>query len=331
MKKEERRNIGVKMEKSSNRSYNTGCFLKNEKMKSEKAITMVIVFVFAVLAFVGCASASDTMNLPTSTHTLSVPLTINETAGIARFDEPVTSGVPIPRDLQLTNLSTLCLLDANGTSIPAQFTPLARWGGAPDNSTAPVKWLLLDFQTAVQAGGMVNYYLRNTADTPPAYPILNIIDGMDAVTVDTGTAIFSLSKADGCLSAPGLVGPIYGRLHESSGGNYTTTGPVTVSIALNGTMRASLKVQGAYRNETGKALLNYTNRYWFYAGQPNVHLFHTVENNNLCPLGAWEQLECFDIGSGGSVNITDLSLIVQTNISAPIDYRSEEHTSEPSH
>ncbi len=289
-------------------------------MKSEKAITMAIVFVFAVLAFVGCASASDTMNLSTSTHTLSVPLTINETASIARFDEPVTSGVPIPRDLQLTNLSTLCLLDANGTSIPVQFTPLARWGGAPDNSTAPVKWLLLDFQTAVQAGGMVNYYLRNTADTPPAYPILNIIDGLDAVTVDTGTAIFSLSKADGCLSAPGLVGPIYGRLHESSGGNYTTNGPVTVSIALNGTMRASLKVQGAYRNETGKALLNYTNRYWFYAGQPNVHLFHTVENNNPCPLGEWEQLECFDIGSGGSVNITDLSLIVQTNISTPIDY-----------
>jgi hypothetical protein len=291
-------------------------------MKSEKTITMVIVFGFAVLTFVGCASASNTINIniPTSTHTLSVPLTINETAGIPRFDEPVTSGVPIPRDLQLTNLSTLCLLDANGTAIPVQFTPLARWGGAPDNYSAPVKWLLLDFQTDIPAEGMVCYYLRNTADTPPAYPALNITDGVDAITVDTGTAIFSLNKTDGCLSAPGLVSPIYGRLHEPGGGNYTTTGPVTVSIALNGTMRASLKVQGAYCNETGKVLLNYTNRYWFYAGQSIVHLFHTVENNNLCPLVEYEQPDCYDIGSGGSVNLTNLSLIVPTNISAPINY-----------
>jgi rRNA maturation protein Nop10 len=61
------------------------------------------------------------------THALAVPLTVTETAGIARFDAPITSGVPIPREEQLIDLSPLCLRDANGTAIPAQFTPQARW------------------------------------------------------------------------------------------------------------------------------------------------------------------------------------------------------------
>ena len=251
------------------------------------------------------------------TQGLAVQLRVTETAGIDRFDEPITSGVPIPREQQLIDLSSLCLLDANGTAIPAQFTPTARWGGAVSD-TAPVKWLLLDFQTSIPAGGTLNYYLQDTGDTPPAYPVLKIIDAAEVITIDTGTAIFSLNKSDGSLLAPGLKSPIHGRILET--GNYTTSGPVTINIALNGTMRASLTVQGAYRNDTGRALLNYTNRYWFYAGQPYVHLYHTVENNNLCPLGVDEQIECYDIGSDGSVNISDLSFVVPTNFSAPINY-----------
>ena len=64
---------------------------------------------------------------------LDVSLSIQETAGLARAGEPVTSGVPMPLSVNLTDLSAVRLLDGNGRPVPAQFSSLARWGGAPDD------------------------------------------------------------------------------------------------------------------------------------------------------------------------------------------------------
>ena len=100
-----------------------------------------------------------------------------------------------------------------------------------------------------------------------------------------------------------------GRAVDAAGQEYTTSGPVSIEVAMSGPMRVSIHVRGAYRADSGE-LLDYTSRYWFYAGQPIVRLFHTVENNTLCPLAEDEQLTCFDIGSGGSVSVADLSLVL---------------------
>jgi hypothetical protein len=262
------------------------------------------------------ATATDT----SEPGNLDVPLTVQETTGVARTGEPVTSGVPIPRDVNLTDLSTLRLLDGSSQPIPAQFTPLARWAGAPDDTGKPVRWLLLDFQADVPANGMATYRLVNSGGTTPTFPTLTVTDNADAVTVQTGVAIFNISKTDGNLAAPGLTAPLTGRLRTPAGTEYTTTGPVTVTVTLNGPMRASVRVQGAYRDDGGTALLHYTSRYWFYAGQPTVRLFHTVENDNLCPLAEYEQLDCYDIGSGGSITVTDLSLVLPTDLTSPLTY-----------
>jgi hypothetical protein len=261
--------------------------------------------------------------------TLDVLLTVQETAGVARIAEPVTSGVPIPRDVQLTNLSALRLLGVarsgdrpqQGQPVPAQFTALARWGGAPDDTGKPVRWLLLDFQADVPVNGVASYRLVNRGGATPTFPALTVTDGTDAVTVHTGATTFRISKTDGNLTAPDLSAPVRGRLRTPAGAEYITTGPVNVSVALNGPMRASVRVQGAYRNAGGTALLGYTSRYWFYAGQPTVRLFHTVENNNLCPLAEYEQLDCYDLGSGGSVTVTDLSLVLPTDLTGRLTYQ----------
>jgi hypothetical protein len=42
-------------------------------------------------------------------------------------------------------------------------------------------------------------------------------------------------------------------------------------------MCISVQVEGAYRHADGTALLSYTSRYRFDAGQPTVRLFRTVE------------------------------------------------------
>ena len=253
---------------------------------------------------------------------LDVTLVVTDTLNAPRTDEPVTSGVPIPRDVNLTDLSALRLLDGSGLPVPAQFTPLARWGGAPDDPSKPVRWLLLDFQADVPANGAATYRLSDSSGATPTFPTLTVTDGTDAITIETGAALFSLSKTDGGLTAPHLAVPLFGRAVDSGSAVYTTTGPVTVTVALEGPMRASVCVKGTYRDADNAPLLHYTSRYWFYAGQPVVRLFHTVENNNPSPLVEYGQLDCYDIGSGGSVDVADLSLVLSTDLGGSLTYQT---------
>jgi len=276
------------------------------------------------------------------THTLRLPLTLRNYASLdvtltvsnplttARTDEPVTSGVPIPRAMNLTSPGSLRLLDGSGQLVAAQFTPLARWGGSAalttgdvsDDTGQPVRWLLLDFQADVPANATALYQLVDSGRGTPAYPTLNVTDTASALTVDVGDGQFSISKADGRLTGPYLTVPLVGRAIDASGAVYSTTGPVTVTVPLSGPMRISVHVQGAYRDAGGTPLLAYTSRYWFYAGQPIVRLFHTVENNTLCPLVEYGQLDCYAIGSGGSVTVADLSLVLSADLGDSLTYQA---------
>ncbi|MHC4916369.1 MAG: RIFT barrel domain-containing protein, partial [Planctomycetota bacterium] len=76
---------------------------------------------------------------------LWVPLTVAERAGAARFDEPVTMGVPLPEGL-VEDASRLALLGPDGKPVPAQFAAATRW--YPGKS---IKWVHVDFQASLAA------------------------------------------------------------------------------------------------------------------------------------------------------------------------------------
>jgi hypothetical protein len=251
-----------------------------------------------------------------SLKTLDVPLVVDNPLSSPRRAEPVTSGVPIPRDLGLLDVADLRLLGADGSPVPAQFTPLARWGGGADDA-APIRWLLVDFQADVPPHGEVIYRLQAVGGAAPFFPTLEIADTDGVVTVDTGAALFRLNKEDGCLSAPVLSAPICSRVLEIEGLERMGGGPVEVTVRLHGPMRASVSVKGTYLEG-----LQYTSRYWFYAGQPTVRLFHTLENNTLCPLDGNGQPTCYEIGSPGSVSFRDLSLIVPTDLGGDLTWEA---------
>ncbi|MGD9101147.1 MAG: hypothetical protein PVF45_11765, partial [Anaerolineae bacterium] len=257
---------------------------------------------------------------PPAPTSLNVPLQVHNPLDRARSDEPVTSGLPLPRDLGMAEPSQLRLVDADGNPVPAQFTPLARWGGAPDDPSAPLRWVLIDFQASVGPQDTAYYFLQAGGPGPQPPHALSVHDGAEALTIDTGVARFSVNKADGGLSGPGLGGPLFGRAH--SGSTYETSGPVTVRVALEGPMRVSVHVRGTYRDERGTPLLDYSSRYWFYAGQPAVRLFYTVENNTPCPLAEYGQPDCYDIGSGGSVTLNDVSLVLPTDLGESLTYQA---------
>lgn len=114
--------------------------------------------------------------------TLSVPIRVDEHAGVQRRAAPVSGGIPMPRGaLSEAQLDRLQLLDKAGKPVDSlqRGTVLGRWD---DGS---VRWLLLDFLADVPAGGGSAYTLRLAPAARQAKGI-RLSETADAITVDTG-------------------------------------------------------------------------------------------------------------------------------------------------
>ena len=268
---------------------------------------------------IGCDRPSPTPT-PTPPAGALVTLEVAETVGEERVAGPVTSGVPLPESADILDPDSLRLVDGAGRAVPAQMTALARWGGAPDDDSRPIRWLLLDFQADVQAGGTASFRLERGGDSPP-FPRLELREEAGDLVVDTGAAEWRLRRGDGAVtvSPPGAV--VHGAARGADGTEFSTTGPVQISVELDGPMRASVEVTGSYRTPTGEDLVDFTSRWWFYAGRPYARLFHTVENNTPCSIRPDDgQPHCYHIGSPGDREIADLSLVVESGISGAPAY-----------
>lgn len=246
---------------------------------------------------------------PLAPTELNVPLRIHNPGTQDAHAAAVTSGVPLPQGLGLSEVADLQLVTENGTPIATQFTPLARWGGAPEDSEAPIRWVLLDFQLDVPAQSSAFVYLQTGGPSPqPASP-LRVNDSGDVINVDGGAGVFSINKQDGSLNAPGLAASISSQVRDAAGTRHAAAGPLSAQVTLAGPLRTAITLHGSYGNG-----LEYTTHLWFYAGHAQVRVFHTLENNTPCPLVEYGQLDCYDIGSGGSINFRDLSFVVPTDL-----------------
>ncbi|KPK79196.1 MAG: hypothetical protein AMJ81_13660, partial [Phycisphaerae bacterium SM23_33] len=118
-----------------------------------------------------------------------VPLTLAGPAGIRRVREPVTTGIPIPKG-GLKSVKNVRLL-RDGKEVPAQFRAAGLW--RPGGS---IRWLLVDLQADVEAGGRQAYTLEYgrgvTAAAKPA-AVVRIDENAHAYVVDTGATTFRVS------------------------------------------------------------------------------------------------------------------------------------------
>jgi hypothetical protein len=249
-----------------------------------------------------------------------VKLTVSESTGSARRNESVTSGIPLPRNLNIKTTTKLRLVNGAGKAVPAQFTPLARWGSTPTDATAPIKWLLVDFQVASLAARQKADFTVQNSGAQPSFPGLTVTEQASSITIKTGAASFVVSKQTGRLSGTGFKSPLNFQAVGSNGTSYSASRATDVDIVLKGKMRVSIRVKGQYLSAAGKKLLDFTSRYWFYAGQSYVRLFHTVENNTAGPLDEYAQISSYDIGSAGSVRFRDISLVAETDLKGTIGY-----------
>ncbi len=215
-----------------------------------------------------------------------IPLTVRETAGVARSGEVVRSGVPLPRSLGVRDPRALAVLGPDGKPVPAEFHVLARWNAGRDDAAAPIQWALVVFPATAAAHGATTYTLvadgSAGANPPPPSPLRLTRQG-NQVVVDTGAATFRLGGSPGALfdeiSLPGgrrLVtgGAMTLRAAGAEGGHSTLRG---VRIESQGPLSAVVVIEGAYGlPPVGNGGFGSRRRYVFTAGSPTAIVRHAV-------------------------------------------------------
>ena len=259
---------------------------------------------------------------------LSLPLTMREWHGLARTDEPVTSGVPL-RPGSVRDLSKLAITDADGKRLPAQFTALARW---PDGS---VRWLLCDFQATVEAKGKAVYTLTEAKGDAPATP-LRLEESSEAYTVTTGPLRFTVKKqgfnllhevwidrdGDGAFGADEVMagsGANTGLVLLGPGGEGRFTsgyGKVTeTAVEYQGPMRVGLRVRGTLADARGvPSGFTYTARLEAFATQSYVRMSVTLENPNAG--GRYPNMDSnyWGLGAEGNLLFREFALVQKLDL-----------------
>jgi hypothetical protein len=226
-----------------------------------------------------------------------IPLTVRETAGVAREGEVLRSGVPLPRSLGVRDLGGLAVLGPDGKPVPAELHVLARWNAGKDDAAAPIQWLLAVFPATVPAHGSAVYTLVTGGEAgpgpAPAAPLRLTRQGRQVV-VDTGAAVFKLGGNAGALfDEVTLAGGAGGRRLVTGGGMALRaagaegghSGVRGVRIESSGPLSAVVVIEGAYDlPRVGNGGFGSRRRYVFTAGSPTAVVRQAV---------AWEgDLEC---------------------------------------
>ena len=227
---------------------------------------------------------------------LDIPLSITDYAGIDRIGEPVSSGIPLPQDVNIISVDSLQVTDSDNNPIPAQFRILSRWHGKVDETTKPIKWVLADFQADVPAEGTATYHLTDQGTGNIAETNLEIQDDDDNITVSTGKAIFKIRKTgfnlldqvlidsddDGTVDDEVVSSSLQnGIFIDHNGALFSSALDLNpdISIEESGPLRVVLKVKGTHALSSGGTKLHYTIRLHFYNNKQFVRVLYTLENH----------------------------------------------------
>ena len=180
----------------------------------------------------------------------------------------VSWGVPFARG-SVAKTATFSLTSAEGKAHPLQTWPLAYW---PDGS---IKWL--GFATAVDPNAPREFHLTQSAPNPST-PLS--IKTADTIDIDTGRLQCSIGrKGEFLISSMKMEGREVankGRLLCTlDDGQEFTSDIRTAAVEQTGPVRAVVKLEGFHKSAT-RAWLPFVVRLYFYAGQEQVRMVHTI-------------------------------------------------------
>jgi hypothetical protein len=241
---------------------------------------------FAVLVLLACLCNLGHADI-------AVPLTVDNDKNFARVNEPVSSGVPIPRAAQLFSTQSLRLTDPFGATQVAQFGVLGRWDASVNDTTQPIKWVEVQFHATIPRNSQSTYTLTDTGSGSANSPF-TIQETASELSIDTGSARFHVSKtnfnlfdrvfldlnSNGAFEVGEQIvasSPANGTFVSAAGREYrsSASAPRAISLEENGALRAVVRVEGFHRNGSDN-LLRYVTRLFFYAGRSYVRVSHTI-------------------------------------------------------
>jgi len=234
-------------------------------------------------------------------------INFHETAGISRFREPVTCGVPFPKGM-LYREDPIFLCDETSQSCPSQTYPLAFW---PDQS---VKWLLLDTQVEIKRNESKNYQLARAQKQQNSNDGISVIKDDTDWIINTGSVLFHLDTQQ--FTPFRKVQTQSAEIVDAVGSGFELVddrGMVYIPVILEmktevcGHLRTSVKVEGKFQNEKGVCLAAFIARLHFYRQKSFVRIDFTLVNSRPAkhPGGLW------DLGDPGSILFDDLTLKVK--------------------
>ncbi len=210
---------------------------------------------------------------------LDVPLTVQETAGVARVAEPVTFGVPLPKRL-LTDTAKLRLYGPDGKPVAADFRVVNRWWNDAATQVASIQWVHCDFFASVPARGRSVYHLRTTDDEPPAPPAkLEVTPSGDDVIVSTGQLRFTVHGKGPLMDGPGLTAADFLLRSDERIYKLSSWAGSELIVEEQTPMKVVLKRTGSHGWVNGKdKALDYVVRLTAYAGKSHVRLTYSIVN-----------------------------------------------------
>ncbi len=255
--------------------------------------------------------------LATSNYMPLTTITVEESGGIDRINEPVTIGIPFPEG-RLYKASKLVLHDSMYACLPLQTQVLAAW---PDKS---LKWVLLDFQTAVKANSTreLELILDESGTVSDKQMYISAEENPNYFFVDTKAAAFFVNRDifrpfDRVIVGGKEIIDIQKSRTVLTGESGIRYEPIInrIFFETKGSLRVTLKAEGSFMIRDGSAAASFFARISFFANSHQVRTDFTILNPKAAkhPGGLW------DLGDPGSIFFKDLSLYSALSTSEPTD------------
>ncbi len=265
-------------------------------------------------------------------------LSVTNDLPIARVAEPVTSGIPLPQSLGLTDPQQFRLLGPSGQAVPAEFSVLGRWNSGPQDSSKPIRWLEVSFDADIPANATASYTLDLGANPAPTTGI-QLTQTADLIDITTGPARFEIDRNsfdlfhsvwldtnnDGTFSSSEqIVAP------SAANGSYVLQGtqeyrssqqaPLSVVVEESGPLEVVVRAEGFHADSSGQDLLRYVTRLTFYAGQSYVDVNQTIIEGRVVGSG---NNDLFDgngqyTGQQQVTNFNQAGLRIALQLSGPV-------------
>lgn len=227
-------------------------------------------------------------------------LRVRNTSTLARTNELVRAGVPLPRERNWRSTAGFAIVDDTGTAVPATFQVLARWNAPLADVNAPIQWLLVRFRATLPPNGDRTWTLRtngSVANPAPAEP-LSVSTAGAGVVIDTGVARFRVGS-DASRVFDRIERPAGTVLVDAGGFASTIEGNVAsgfaqvrrVAVEHADALGAVVIVEGRYAHpDAGDGGISGGRRFEFAAGSAAVSVREWIDwEGQRC---AFEMLDC---------------------------------------